>query len=325
MRTKNVMRHLLCGLIAVVSVAVSLYMPVNAGESGLALGPALILVREVPPGRPFTLHEAAQVRFHIENNSDEAGEFEVLCHIPIDAGIRSHEVGYEAPPQAAWFTLDKRLIQLAAHAKEEFDLQITIPDLPEHYNRHWMLYIEAGRASHTGIGATLRLRARVMLDTLVREGVGDAIGRTGLLGIDPGTAQMHVTNGVWQGQARVRNNTKEPATYDVLRLDQVLLNDQADKRARYFDHAAMATRTAWARPVEQTLTLAPGEERVVHFTTDATAALTAAVEEVLFFAHRAPAGAESKNCREFLGRLYDSAGLVRLSFAIPVPNADKKP
>lgn len=293
----------------------------TAGDAGLALGPALILVRDVPPGRSFTLHEAAKVRFRLTNNSDQAGDFEVVCSVPTDGGMRAHEIGYEAPPDPSWFTLDKRVITLAPGAHEEIDLRVDIPDRPELFNRHWMLYIDAGRVAHAGIGATLRLRARVMLETRVREGIGAALEHMGALGIDPGTVAMRRVDGAWEGQARLRNNTTQPAVYDLLRMDQAIPDDQADKRARYFDHAAMATRMPLGRPAEESLTLAPGEERVLRFTAavDPAASTTAPIEEVVFIARRAPAQADPKLCRELAGRLYDHAGLVRLRFAAPAP------
>lgn len=304
---------------AMLFVAVALTAPsvVVAGEGGLALGPALILVRDVPPGRPFTLHEAAKVRFHLVNNSAEAGEFEVVCSLPIDAGMRSHEIGYEAPPQAAWFSLDKRVVTLEAGARVEIDLKVDIPDLPEHFNRHWMVYVDAGRVQRAGIGATLRLRARVMVETRVQAGIGEALARTGMIGIDPGTVVMHPAGAVWSGEARMRNNSSQAAIYDVLRLDQAIPADQADKRARYFDHASLAERTPWGQAVEGSVTLAPGEERVIRFTTAPGVAVlpTAPMEEVMFVARRAADGADLQRCRELAGRFYDHAGLVRLRYA----------
>jgi hypothetical protein len=312
--------------LALAAIALAAAPAATAGESGLALGPALILVRDVPPGRSFTVHEAAKVRFQLTNNSDQQGDFEVVCSLPIDAGMRSHEIGYEAPPDASWFTLDKRVVTLAPHAQEDFDLRVAIPDLPEHHNRHWMIYIDAGRARQTGIGATLRLRARVMLETRVKEGIGEALSRTGPLGLDPSTVMMRSSDGAWQGQVRLRNNTAQAAVYDLLRIDQAIPPDQADIRARYFDHAAMATRTPWGRPVEPSVTLAPGEERIVRFTAQVEAAsLTAPIEEVVFIARRAPEGADPQRCREFMKRLYDHAGLVRLRFVTPAVGAAPAP
>lgn len=317
-------RYACVSLFAVLVISGVKTLEGGEAKSGLAIGPSLLLIRNAPPGRAFTLKEVAKTTFHVINYTTHAGDYVVTSAIPGPAeNMHSFEAGYETPPTAAWFTLDKRVVHLGPKEQADVDLKFDIPDKPEFYNRFWIVYVEVTPATPSGqvVGTSLKLRARVMLETKVKIGIGEALSLTGPIGRDPGTMTMAATgaDNTWKGSTRVRNNTAQAATYDILPLDQV--TPDAAKRVRYFSNPEFATRMIWNCPTETSITLAPGEERDVIFTAQPNQAITAdkTIEEVVLIARRAAPGIDPAVPRDFNGKPYDIAGMVRLSYPAPVP------
>lgn len=287
--------------------------------AGLGLGPALILVRDVPVGRPFSLGEVAQVRYQVYNNSNEEATYNLKAVVPSQYAFSGFEKGYEPAPDATWFRLDRELVTVPAQGRVEVDLTIDIPDRAELRNRHWIVSIEAGQPSQAAMGASLRLSARIMLETEVSAEPGG-----GEISLSPSVVIMQAqADGSWIGEARLRNNSTEAAQFDLLAAHEVF-SAEPDKAHRYFanlNQAVLGER--WAVADAASIQLAAGAERTVRFTVPARPAVTSLREEVLFVSRRLRGEPQPDLTVTVGGATYERMELLRLRYqpaaAVPAP------
>jgi len=298
----------------------------GAVDSGVSLGPALILVRDVPVGRRFSLGEAAQVRYALTNNSDEPVLYSVKAVVPDSYNFAEFETGYEPAPDAAWFRLDREEVEIPARGRVEVDLTVDIPDRPELRNRHWIVAVEAGRSQKVAIGAALRLRARIMLETVVAEqapGAGSAE-----IALAPAVVRMRrQADGSWAGEATVRNGTAVAADLDLLGPADVHPGELQRKVARYFErpHQALLSER-WVAPMPTVHLEANGAQ---------TLRLTAAVhdlkpgearDEIAFVARRQRGETQPQRSLTAQGVTYERVELLRLRYeAESAPAGPAKP
>lgn len=251
---------------------------------GLGLGPALILVRDVPVGQAFSLGEVAKVRYQVHNNSNENATYGLKVVVPSRYDFIAFEKGYEPAPDATWFRLDRDEVTVPARGRVEVDLTIDIPDRAELRNRHWIVNIEAGPSDKGKalVGASLRLSARIMLET-----VASAESGGGEIALASSVVNMQAqADGSWIGETRLRNHSAEAAQFDLLAAPEVFLAEP-DKAHRYFSHIAQAVLgERWAVADAASFELAAGAERTIRFTVPARPALAGVREEVLFVSRR---------------------------------------
>ena len=288
---------------------------------GLGLGPALILVRDVPVGQAFTLGEAAKVRYQVYNNSNEEATYSLKVVVPSRYAFNIFEKGYEPAPDASWFRLEREEVTVPARGRVEVDLTIDIPDRAELRNRHWIVNIEAGQSDKGKalVGATLRLSARIMLDTVASDEPGG-----GEIALSPSVVIMQAqADGSWIGEARLRNNSTEAAQFDLLAAHEVH-SAEPDKAHRYFanlNQAVLGER--WAVADAASIQLAAGAERTVRFTVPARPAVASLREEVLFVSRRLRGEPKPDLTVTVGGATYERMELLRLRYqpaaAVPAP------
>lgn len=295
----------------------------SASEGGgLAFGPALILVRDIPVGRSFTLGEAAKVRYQVVNNSDAEAVYGLQVVVPSTYTFGEFEKGYEPAPELGWFRLDREEVTVPAKGRVEVDLTIDIPDRPELRNRHWIVAIEAGQPAKMALGSALRLRARLMLETAISSDAAAASGRE--IGLAPAQVAMRQeADGSWAGEVLLRNGSDAPAEFDLLATHEVYPGPRLEKAHRYFqriDQAVLGER--WASAEGGTVSLAAGESRTVRFTAPAQPALAAGGmrQEVLFVSRRVRGEALPKRSFAVGDRMYERMELLRLRYDSTTPD-----
>ena len=300
-----------------------LALPLSAADGGgLAIGPALILVQDVPVGQPFTLGEAAKVRYQIVNNSAEDAVYSVKVVVPAAYTFSEFEKGFEPAPDASWFRLDREEVSVPAKSKVEVDLTVDIPNRPELLNRHWIVCIEAGRPQALNLGAALRLRARIMLETMASATVGEADGaKGGEIALSPSLVAMQPqADGGWSGEVRLRNNTSEAAQFALLGAHEVYPGTMLEKSHRYFprvDQAVLGER--WASAVPAVVELAAGEARSIRFTAPPQPALDGGGlrEEIIFVSRRVRGEALPERAFTVADQAYERMELLRLRYQLP--------
>jgi len=301
-----------------------------AGETGLAIGPALILVRDVPIGRPFSLGEAAKVRFTLSNQSDVEATYGVQAVTPEGYAFSGFEKGYEPVPDISWFTLDREEVTIPARGKVEVDLTISIPDRPELRNRHWIVCIDAGQPKKKMMGAALRLRARIMLETVSSADAVDvaASPHAAEIAVTPGAVLMQPqADGRWTGEVRVRNNTAAAADFAILPVQEVYAGKLA-KAHRYFSRAdIMVLDQRWALPDTPTFALATGAATTVHFAAAAVPALKPGEirEEVVLVSRRLRGEAIPERSFTLGDATFERMELVRLRYQAPAAAEPARP
>ena len=299
-------------LLAVLAASLS---AVDGG--GLAIGPALILVRDVPVGREFSLGEAAKVRYQVINNSNEDAVYQVKVVVPDAYTFSEFEKGYEPAPDVSWFHLDREEVTVPAKSRVEVDLTVAIPDRADLQNRHWIVCIEAGRPQAMALGATLRLRTRIMLETA--SAVVDETTTGGEIALAPSVVNMQQqADGSWRGEARVRNNTALPADFDLLAAHEVYPGAMLEKAHRYFarvDQAVLGER--WATPNLRVLSLEANSHTAVVFTAPAQAGLVAGGgmrEEIVFVSRRVRGETVAQRAFVAGDQTYERMELLRLRY-----------
>lgn len=306
-------------------------MIVSTAEGGLALGPALILVRDVQVGRKFSLGEVAKVRYQLINNGDEAAVYSVKAVAPDSYNFAEFELGYEPAPDMAWFRLDREEVEVPAHGRAEVDLTVDIPDRPELRNRHWIVAIEAGRPQKMAIGAALRLRARIMLETEVAPPAGLTPGGAEIA-LAPAVVRMRQqADGGWLGETQIGNGTSAAAEYDVLTASDAYPGELSRKLPRYFERAADALlNERWAVPPATSLAVAALASGTLQLTAPAKAALNPgeARDEVVFVARRQRGETRPQGSFTAKGVVYERLELLRLRYEGPaaiIPLDSAKP
>ncbi len=291
----------------------------HAAQGGsIGLGPALILVRDVPVGQPFSLGEVAGVRYRLENKTEEEVTYNIEATVPATYGFQEFEKGYEPPPDGSWFHLDQKTLTLAPGETKHVDLTIDIPDRLEFHNRHWIIFIDAFPPVAQGIGSALKLRARLMFETQASNTVGDHEARMGEIALTPSVVAMEEKDATWTGSTHLRNNAARTAEFDILRLGD-LYADKPANGDRYFPDQRTKIVEPWAMAAADSFSLKAGESRDLSLAAKAAAHDVPAgkgVDEVLFIARRAAEGAEAGTV-EFKGRHYDRMELLRMHYEVP--------
>ena len=138
-------------------------IPAPPAPRGIGLGPALIQVQHVPVGTDTDLG-ARGAEFHVYNHTDKAQVFTLMARAPAGAGQTTWELGYEALPDESWFTVEPKIVALAAGDEATVRLHARLPDRPEFYNRDFMVCVQM-TAGQSNFGAGLALAARVLVET----------------------------------------------------------------------------------------------------------------------------------------------------------------
>lgn len=293
----------------------------RAGE-GMGIGPALVLIDDVRPGAVIDLG-AKGLRYIAQNQSAAEKIFALEVVAPPVYSLKAFEAGYEPLPDASWLTLEHTSLTVPPKANGTTGLTLRIPDEPQYWNRHYVVYIEAGAGEKVALGATLRVRARLLIETAVRD--DEAAPANSLIAVTPGRVAMaRGAAGGWQGQATVRNQGPA-ATFDVLTLAELYPGALADRHPRYFPgHAVALADDATVVVDVREFTLATGERQVLKLTTAAgVTPMDKPIDAVRFIARRATG--EGDDVRVANGRRYDRIELLRLRHAPTVTEAATAP
>lgn len=305
-----------------------------AGEGGVALGPALILLREVQPGASVRLSQLTPAKYQVANNTNAAVTVEVSASTPDPAQPSTWEAGFEAPAVPGLVALERLGTVAASHVVEieagkaaEFDLVISLPARPDLANRHFVAYVEAGQPSGVALGARLRLRARALIETAPAD--PGAEGPGGALVWEPSRVDLRQqADGSWTGATRLASAEAEERQVDLLPLAVVYPEAEAEKRMRFYSAAAGASiGQPWADPQPRSLRVAAGRPAPLQVSARpaGTADAEEVREEVWFACRRAVAGATRKPVRSVDGVDYDRLELLRLRAAPVAPAAPSAP
>lgn len=278
-----------------------------AGE-GMGVGPALVLIDDVTPGAAIDLGKKG-LRYIAQNQAGVEKILDMEAARPGNYSMKEYEPGYEPLPDASWLKLEYTSLTVPPRSELTSGLTIHIPDAPEHWNRHYVAYVELGEGGKMALGATLRVRARLLIETAVRD--QDTAGPTSLIAVTPGRVGLaHGPQG-WNGQAKVRNQGP-PATFDVLTLADIYPGPGADRHRRYYPGQVSAiTDDALVKTDVTEFTLASGESRILTVHSALGEMPTdKAIDAVRFIARRALT--DGTDVREAKGRRYDRMELLRL-------------
>jgi len=278
-----------------------------AGE-GMGVGPALVLIDDVTPGAVIDLGKKG-LRYIAQNQAGVEKILKMEITRPATYAIKEFEPGYEPLPDASWLTLEHTSLTVPPRSDGTSGVTIHIPDLPEHWNRHYVAYVEVGEGGQVALGATLRVRARLLIETAVRD--EEAAAPTSLIAVTPGRVSLIREQQGWRGQAKIRNQGP-PAMFDVLTLAEIYPGALADRHRRYYpEHVSAIADDALVKTDVTEFTLASGESRVLTVQSALGETPTEKpIDAVRFIARRAIT--EGTDVREAKGRRYDRIELLRL-------------
>lgn len=315
-------RHPLVAFIACGLFMAPALMAADGG--GLGISPGIVLIEDAPPGVKLDLG-AQGLSIQVSNNGGTEEDFDLIAIVPGPDDIGSYEAGYEPLPDPSWVHLAHEVLKIPAHGSAHAGLTLDIPARAELANRHFMLYVEAGPKPTGALGAVLRVRARVLIETAADAHPG-ALEHAGGIALAPGRVEMVPHgDGAWSGEVEITNHADQPATYDLLTLRQAYGSGDEDRRARFFGAGQTGlTDQDWAVPDTASFTLAPGATRLLHLGAKPGRALTGGeqVDEVLFLARRAGPEVPAKQRRHLAGAEYARTELIRLRYSAP-PTATK--
>jgi hypothetical protein len=292
----------------------------QTGGSGLALAPGLTFIEGITPGTTVALHERG-LPLTVFNRGGQTLTAELLLSDYIPYSLSHFECGFEYIPDASWVSVTPAQRDIPAGEQQRGQVTVTIPDRPEHWNRHYVICVETGRPVRTALGATLRMQARILVETAAKD-MTPTVGPRGALGVAPSRIVMQAgKDNTWSGAASVISGAEQEATYDVLTIGQVYPPQLADRHGRFFSTNVTAqTHSSWATCQPASFTLAPGAIQQLKYRAQITRQLNAKerVDEVFFIARRALPSTDPKHLREAAGQRYDRMELLRLSYT-PTP------
>ncbi len=210
--------------------ATTTVIPQAAEPRGMGLGPALIQIQHVPVGIDADLGKLG-AEFHLYNHTSKAQVFSVVARAPADAGQVTWELGYEALPDAAWFSVEPKVMALAAGEEGTVRLHAHLPERPELYNRDFMVCVQM-TAGQSNYGAGLALAARVLVET--ERGQKSGAQDQGLVAVLP----RYVDLGTLRAGASasetvvVRLNSASSATVAVQSLQTIEVDAKRHERFR---------------------------------------------------------------------------------------------
>jgi hypothetical protein len=296
---------------------------VHAGEGGLGISPGIILIEDAPVGTSLDLG-ARGLRISMTNGSAQEQVFGLTVVAPKPDEIRTYEAGFEPIPNVSWVHLGKSELTVAGHGGGSAGVTLDIPDRPELYNRHFMAFVDGGPWVKDQIGTVLHVRTRILLETAVSDG-NEGLEHGGEIAVAPSRVNMQSgTGGIWSGQVRIRNNSTQEATYDLLTLQQAYGVGLENRRARFFGSGQTGLiNQDWATSDAATFTLAPGAVHIVHVSAKPKRALKAneRVDEVLFVARRAAEGLPAAQRRHLDDKDYARCELIRLTYSAALQDA----
>ena len=283
-------------------------------HTGVAFGPAICLVTNVPVGQSINLATSGQP-FIIENRGPETADLSVVGVDPLRGGMPLWEYGYEPIPDATWIHCSPDSIGLGAPAQMPVEVSITVPDDPQWAGRKFVAGVRLGAGQSVGLGAGLAMCARLLFETTDRF-QHDAGG--GWLATIPGTVRVEaVTPGTSDVRLlRLRNGTAEP-----LRLTARRLIDAEPRPAKRLDYLTVqAVPAAWM-PAPEPVELAIGGDLTLRlpFTVPADAT-PGSYEDVIVFATEeawAVIDAVAENPAE--RRVQPRTAAVRIRFEVIAP------
>lgn len=303
-----------------------------AADSGISLGPGLIMVRNIPPGETVDLGEIAGVLHTARNHGAGPTTIDFVASRPASYNFGLFECGFDAPPDEVGLRLRYAAGVDATEAGEVVvpgkgsasgSLVIELPDEPRFYNRHFAAFVEAGQGNRSPLGMAVRMRARILFETAPAPPPAEGPPPGGVIAVAPATVMMvPATDGTWSGTARIGNNDDRGAELDLLRVHEVYTGEDSDKQPRFFEGAHLAVLGEdWARPETESFHLAAGEGRAVRFTAPPGRNVEAdSYRDEVFFVARRYAGEwppARGTVRQVGDRLYDRMELLRLRYQVP--------
>jgi hypothetical protein len=237
-----------------------LLLPVSL--PALAMGPGMILVQDVPPGREVDLHKLGGARFTVYNRSDAPQDYSLACKRPILGGLAAWERGYEEIPDPAWCRLEETVITVPAHGQKEVGLIIALPDRPELLNRRFMLAVVLTGGKQAGTSVGLAVASRVQIETTVDDRLSASVG--GPLAVAPANLRLIGRPGEQvHGTVLVRNNTPGRIETTLQRLAEVY--PEMEKHARYLTAGTLAVSEPWLTASSATVAVEAGAGSLLHF------------------------------------------------------------
>jgi hypothetical protein len=242
---------------------------------GMALAPALALVRTIPLGVRVDLAEAG-IPFQIENRSAEQMTLSLVATDPRKAGIAGWEAGFEAPPDMSWFRIEPGTCVVPARSRVLATLIAEIPDRPDLANRHFCVCAVLAPPAGSRIGAGLALAGRLLIETEVRSDTSSHGGMPLSL-----TPVLSETEGNASRTLVLRNNDTAPRHWKLQPMAAVVPDPV--RRQRYAARGTTAT-DAWSTVVPHEGVLQPGAEVSLVCNTVVPADAAPGVYEELLFA-----------------------------------------
>ena len=293
-----------------------------AADAGLGISPGVSLIEDAPLGIQYDLGTQG-LDIQVSNRGDMDDLFEVVAVVPSRDQIASFEAGYEPFPDISWVHLHHETLNIPAHGTAHDSLVLDIPARPDLSNRHFVLFVEASPKPTAPISAILRVRARVLIETVANAHPG-TLAQPGGTDLAPGRIEMVPHgDGLWSGEVEITNNANHPATYDLLTLRQAYGPGEEDRRTRFFGLKQKGLIDQdWVMPDTSSFVLPPGATRDLHLIAKPLRALETGeqVDEVLFLARRAVAELPLLQRRRLAGTDYDRSEIIRLRYsAAPLP------
>ena len=197
---------------------------------GIALGPALALVQQVPLGQKDV--ELAGLTYRVENRGATELPMAIAILPPAQAGTVLWELGYEPVPDPSWISVVMAGSDtLAAGEARDFRLRVQIPNELQWANRRFVACVTARPGRGAGVGAGLNLAARLLIETAASD---NAEGSTQALATAPSSVRLTMRPGdTSEATVLIRRPTGpvEDATLVWKRLSEV--EPEAVRRDRY--------------------------------------------------------------------------------------------
>ncbi len=306
-------------LIGWMAAGISLSAAEPSSGSGLAIAPGLAFVENVVPGKPLDL-AVNGLPITVFNKSAGVLTAELVFSDYQPYSLASFECGYEYLPDKSWVTVTPLTQDIPGGEQRTGSVVLNIPDRPECWNRHYVVCVETGIPVRTALGATLRMQARILVETAAKDQPAN-VGLRGELGVTPSRISMVTgTDHSWSGNATVMSSANAEATYDVLSIGQVYPPALADRHSRFFGTNVTAqTARPWAAVEPSSFSLAAGATQRLTCTAKPERQPNGQerIDEVFFIARRALPTTDAKHCREVSGQRYDRMELLRLIYATP--------
>lgn len=250
-------------------------------QSGMRLGPALCLIRDLPLGKSTDL-AAVGLPVQVENRSTEELRLALVVAPPIQAGMSSWERGYEAIPDPTWLQLTPDHIVLPPRTYMQIVPTISIPDRPELANRRFLVTftLSAGGPGAAQVGAGLALCGRMQFETQVSvepvANAGSPLSFAPSASLQPGAPNATTTHVV-----KLRNNQAVSQKWELRPLERTI--PISERQPRYYA-AVPGHVMGWSVADIAGGELAPGQEIDIRFTTNVPANAGAGVSEEIWFA-----------------------------------------